>query len=190
MDGSGFGVLAVGLVLCFLGVGSLHLAVAMSGFALGWLLSEPLGASGLTAFLIAVAAAVAAWVLAVLVFRTALFFVGAMCGGVIGAKLFGLLEQDSGNVVLAMLFVLASAFVVGIAVQRFRRRMLSLACALGGAGLALSGLARIFPEALGFLRYPQLPWHTVVTGAGWLALAGAGWAVQQRMVRDRERTRG
>ncbi|OLT05144.1 hypothetical protein BJF90_19550 [Pseudonocardia sp. CNS-004] len=186
MDGSGLGVLAVGLVLCFLGVRSLHLAVVTSGFALGWLLAEPLGASVLTAFLIAVAAAIAAWVLAVFVFRTALFFVGAICGGVIGAKLFGLLEQGSGNVVLAVLFVLASAFVVGIAVQRFRHGMLSLACALGGAGLALSGLARTFPEVLGFLRYPQLPWQSVVATAGWLALAWAGWVVQRRVVRDRQ----
>lgn len=190
MDGSGHGVLAVGLVLCFLGVRSLHLAVATSGFALGWLLSEPLGASVLTAFLISVAAAIAAWVLAVFVFRTALFFVGAMCGGVIGAKLFGLFEQGSGNIVLAVLFVSASAFVAGFAVQRFRHGMLSLTCALGGAGLALSGLARTFPEVLGFLRYPQLPWHTVVTTAAWLALAWAGWVVQQRVVRDRQKSRG
>jgi hypothetical protein len=190
MDGSGLGVLAVGLVLCFLGVRSLHLAVATSGFALGWLLAEALGASVLTAFLVAVAAAIAAWVLAVLVFRTALFFVGAMCGGVIGAKLFGLLEQGSGNVVLAVLFVLASAFVVGVVVQRFRHGTLSLACALGGAGLALSGLARTFPEGMGFLREPLLPWHAVVTAAGWLALAWAGWAVQQRVVRDQQEARG
>ncbi|MHA6628490.1 hypothetical protein ACU61A_23885 [Pseudonocardia sichuanensis] len=186
MDGSGLGVLAVGLVLCFFGVRSLHLAVATSGFALGWLVAEPLGASVLTAFLIAVGAAVAAWVLAVLVFRTALFFVGAMCGGVIGAKLFGLLQQEGGSVVLAVLFVLASAFIVGIAVQRFRHGVLALACALGGAGLALSGLARTFPEVLGFLRYPQVPWETLVATAGWLALAGVGWAVQQRVVRDRQ----
>jgi hypothetical protein len=189
MDGSGLGVLAVGLVLCFLGVRSLHLAVATSGFALGWLLSEALGASILTTFLIAVAAAIAAWLLAVFVFRTALFFVGAMCGGVIGAKLFGLLEQDSGNIVLAVLFVLASAFVFGVAVQRFRHGVLSLACALAGAGLALTGLGTAFPEVLGFLRYPQLPWQTVVTAAGWLVLAGAGWAVQRRMVRDRQESR-
>ena len=190
MDGSGLGVLAVGLVLCFLGVRSLHLAVVTSGFALGWLLAEPLGASVPTAFLIGVAAAIGAWVLAVLVFRTALFFVGAMCGGVIGAKLYGLLEQDGGNIVLAVLFVLAAAFIIGFAVQRFSHGMLSLACALGGAGLALSGLARTFPEVLGFLRYPQLPWHTVVTAAGWLALAWAGWAVQRRAVHDRQTSRG
>jgi hypothetical protein len=176
-------------VLCFLGVRSLHLAVATSGFAIGWLLSETLGASVLTAFLIAAAAAIAAWVLAVVVFRSALFFVGAICGGVIGAKLFGLIEKGSGNIVLAVLFVAASAFVVGLAVQRFRHAMLSPACAFGGAGLALSGLATTFPEVLGFLRYPQLPWHTIVTAAGWLALAWAGWAVQQRTVRDRQDSR-
>ncbi|GAA5113523.1 hypothetical protein [Pseudonocardia adelaidensis] len=127
--------------------------------------------------------------LVVVLFRTALFFVGAICGAVIGAKLFGLLQQD-GNVVLSVLFVAASGFIIGFAVQRFRHGLLSLACALGGAGLVLSGLARTFPGALGFLRYPQTPWHALITTVCWLALAGAGWAVQRRMVRDRQAAPG
>lgn len=189
MDGSGLGVLAIGLVLCFLGVRSLHLAVAASGFALGWLLCEPFGASVLTTFLIAAAAAIAAWVLVVVLFRTALFFVGAMCGAVIGAKLFGLLEHGSRNIVLAVLFVAATGFIVGFVVQRFRAGVLSLACALGGAGLALSGLARTFPGFLDFLRFPQTSWHALATAAAWLALAWAGWAVQRRTVRNRQEVR-
>ena len=115
------------------------------GFAPGWLLTEPSNASVLTAFAIAVAAALVAWVLTRLVFRTTLFFIGAIAGGVIGAKLFGLLEQGNGNVVVAALFVMAAAFIVGLATQRFRRPVLIVACALGGAGLALSGLARTVP---------------------------------------------
>ena len=92
---SGLGALVVGLVLCFVGVKWLPLAVLASGFALGWLITEPFNASLGVAFVIALAAAVAAWVLATFVFRAALFFVGLIAGGVIGAKLFGLLQATT-----------------------------------------------------------------------------------------------
>lgn len=189
MDGGGLAVLAVGLLLCFFGVRSLNLTVAASGFALGWLLTEPFQVSILTALVIAAAAALLAWVLARFVFRAALFFIGAIAGGVIGAKLFGLLEQGDGNIVVAVLFVAAAAFIIGIATQRFRHTVLVAACALGGAGLALSGLARAFPGALGFLRFPQMSWQVGVAAIAWLALAAAGWTVLQRAHREQDRTR-
>jgi len=187
--GGGIAVLLVGLLLCFFGVRSLNLAVLASGFALGWLLTEPFDASILTALVIAVAGALVAWVLAHLVFRAALFFVGAIAGGVIGAKLFGLLEHGNGNIVVAVLFVGAAAFIVGLATQRFRRTVLVAACALGGAGLALSGLARAFPDALGLLRYPQTTWQSVIAAAAWLALAVAGWVIQRRAPQESNETR-
>ena len=40
MNGSGLGVLAVGLLLCFAGIRSLNLAVLASGFAVGWLVTK------------------------------------------------------------------------------------------------------------------------------------------------------
>ena len=92
---SGLGALVVGLVLCFVGVKWLPVAVLASGFALGWLITEPFNASLGVAFVIALAAAVAAWVLATFVCRAALFFVGLIAGGVIGAKLFGLLQATT-----------------------------------------------------------------------------------------------
>ena len=185
MDGSGLVVLVVGLVLCFMGVRSVHIAVLASGFVLGWLVTEPFETSILVALLIAVAAAAAAWVLVTLVFRTAVFFVGAIAGGVIGAKLFGVLEHG-GNVVLAVLFVAAAAFIVGLAAQRFRGVALEAACALGGSGLALSGVARTFPDTLGFLRVPGTASDTVVAVLVWVALAVGGWFVQRRYTRHEE----
>ncbi len=183
MDITGLGVLAVGLLLCFAGVRSLTMAVLASGFAVGWLVTEPFGATFLTALIVAVAAAIAAWALAHLVFRVALFFVGGLAGAVVGAKLFGLLQPEPGNVVLAVLFVAAMAFIGGFATQRFRQTALIVACALGGAGLILSGLARAFPDALGFLRAPDATWSTVLAALAWIAVAVAGVVVQRRLVR-------
>jgi hypothetical protein len=185
MDTTGLGVLAVGLLLCFAGVTSVNLAVLASGFAVGWLLTEPFNASVTTALIVALAAAAAAWVLAHLVFRVALFFVGGLAGAVVGAKLFGLLEPSGGNVVLVVLFVAATAFIGGLVTQRFHRPALAAACALGGSALALSGVARAFPGGLGFLRDPAAGWEAIVAAVVWVALAAAGWLVQRRLVRER-----
>jgi hypothetical protein len=186
VDASGLGVLAVGLVLCFLGVRSLRGAVLASGFALGWLLAEPFGAGLATAFIVAGAAALAGVLLATLVFRVAFFFVGAIAGAVIGAKLFGILQQGEGSVVIAVLFVLASAFLAGLAAQRFTTTALAVVCAAGGAGLVLSGIARTIPGTLGFLRIPNVTWEAIVAAVAWIALATIGCIVQRRSTsRDR-----
>ena len=179
---SGIGVLVVGLLLCFVGVKSLHLAVLASGFALGWLVTEPFNASIGVAFVVALAAAVACWVVATFVFRAALFFVGLIAGAVVGAKLFGLLGGNDHSVVLAVIFVVAVAFISGIATQRFHTSVLTVICALGGAGLALSGVARLFPDALGFLRTPLTAGQTTLAAVAWIALSIAGWLTQRTLV--------
>ena len=181
----GLVVLAVGLVLCFFGVRSVHLAVLASGFALGWLLAQAFGATPLTAFVVAVAVALVGWLLVTFVFRAGLFFVGALAGAVVGAMLFRLLQPDQRSVVLAVLFVVAMGILTGLATQRFGETMLAAACALGGAALALSGSARAFPQALGFLHEPQSAGQTAIAGAAWIVLAAAGWSAQQRRVRVR-----
>ena len=116
------------------------------------------------------------------VFRAALFFVGLIAGGVIGAKLFGLLQGNDHNVLLGVIFVVAVAFISGIATQRFHNTVLTAVCALGGAGLALSGVARAFPETLGFLRTPTSTAETILATIVWLVLAILGWLVQRRLV--------
>jgi hypothetical protein len=182
MDGSGAGVLAVGLVLCFFGMRSLHLAVPACGFALGWLLAEAFDAQVLPALVIAVAVAVVSWVVVGLVLRTGLFFVGAVAGAVIGAKLFGLLERGDRSVVLAVLFVAAVGALAGVAAARYHDAVLVVVCALAGAALALNGLARVFPDALGFLRDPGSPTQSALVAVAWIVLAVLGWSVQRRRV--------
>ena len=186
---TGVGVLAVGLLLCFAGLASVHLAVLASGFALGWLVAESLGGSVAVIAVVAACSAVVAWILATLVFRAGLLVVGAIAGGVIGAKLYGLLQGDDGNVVLAILFVLAVAVLTGLAAQRFRETALVWICAFGGAGLALSGVARIWPSTLGFLRTPDTTAEAVIDAAAWVALGALGWSVQRRWVRRKDASR-
>ena len=89
--------IVVGLVLCFFGVGSLHLAVLGSGFALGWLISGVFDANTTTTVLVGIGCAIAAWILVSLVFRFGAFFVGAVAGGVIGARVFSLFVTGSNK---------------------------------------------------------------------------------------------
>ena len=180
---TGIGLLVVGLLLCFVGLRSIHLAVLLSGFALGWLVAEGLGASLTVGLIVALCAAVVGWLLTTVVFRVALFAVGGIAGAVIGAKLFGLLDGDQGSPLLAVLFVVAVAVLTGLAAQRYHETAAIWACAFGGAGLALSGLARLWPSTLGFLRTPDTTVEAVVDAAAWLALGALGWSVQRRLVR-------
>ncbi|MEU4690103.1 hypothetical protein [Actinoplanes sp. NPDC023714] len=184
MNTSGLGVLLIGVLLCFAGVRSLNLAVFGSGLAIGWLITEPFGASFLTALVVAVAVGLVALLLARFVFRAGLFFVGGLAGAVIGAKVFGLLQPEGGSVVLLILFVAAAGFIGGLVTQRFRWGALAVVCALGGAALVLSGLARAFPDPLGFLRDPASEVEAALTTVVWLALATTGWLVQRRQVRS------
>jgi hypothetical protein len=180
VDVVGLGSVAIGLVLCFFGARSLHLAVLTSGFALGWLLADAFNATPLASLAFGLVAGVAAWALARLVFGLALFLIGAVAGGVVGAKLFAFLQQGQASIVLATLFVLAFAFIAGVATRRFRGAVLAIVCAAGGAGLALNGLARTFPQPLGWLRSPASPGAAALAALIWIALAAIGWAVQRR----------
>ena len=172
--------LLVGLLLCFTGVASLHGALLTSGFALAWWLADALGASTGVALVIALGGAVLAWFLVTLVFRLAAFAVGAISGAVIGARLYGLLEGRSSSVVVALVFVVAVAALAGFLTHRFTPRLLLWVCALGGAGLALTGLARLAPDTLGFLRDPQTAAGGVIAWLAWVALAVLGGLVQRR----------
>jgi hypothetical protein len=178
---SGVVGLAVGLVLCFLGVGSLHLAVLGSGFALGWLIAGLFNANTTTTVLVGLGCAVIAWVLVSLVFRFGAFFVGAVAGGVIGARVFQLLVTGTNKALLTTVFVVAFAGVSGLLAARYRGRFLVWATALGGAGLALAGLGRIAPNALDFLRHPDTALEGVLSFGAWLALALLGRQTQLRL---------
>jgi uncharacterized membrane protein (DUF485 family) len=178
---SGVVGLAIGLVLCFFGVGSLHLAVLGSGFALGWLVADLFDASTTTTVLVGLSSAVLAWILVTLVVRFAAFFVGAVAGGVIGARIFGLVVTGDNKVLLTVVFVLVAAGICGLLAARYRGRFLMWATALGGAGLAITGLSRIAPDTLGFLHHPDTALEGVLSTGAWLVLALLGRSTQLRL---------
>ena len=173
--------IVVGLALCFFGVGSLHLAVLGSGFALGWLISGVFDASTTTTVLVGIGCAIAAWILVSLVFRFGAFFVGAVAGGVIGARIFSLFVTGSNKVLLTVVWVVVFAGVSGFLAMRYRARFLMWVTALGGAGLALAGLGRIAPGTLEFLRHPDTPLEGVLSFGVWLALGLLGRSTQLRL---------
>ena len=178
---SGWVILLVGLVLCFLGVGSIHLAVLASGFGLGWLLADLFHADAWTSLLGALGSAVIGWVLVTLVFKFASFFVGMITGALIGARLYSILTPGEASIVLAAVVVVAVAIVFGFLADRYRKRVLLWATAIGGAGLVLSSLGLIWPQDLGFLRDPQAGVEQVTSTLLWVALSAGGWLTQRRL---------
>jgi hypothetical protein len=173
--------LVVGLVLCFFGVGSLHLAVLGSGFALGWLIAGVFDANTTTTVLVGLGCAVAAWILVSLVFRFGALFVGAVAGGVIGARIFSLFVTGSNKVLLTVVWVAVFAGLSGLLAMRYRGRYLMWATAPGGAGLALAGLGQIAPDALEFLRHPETALEGVLSFGAWLALGLLGRSIQLKL---------
>lgn len=178
---SGWAILLVGAVLCFLGVGSLHVAILASGFGLGWVLADLFGASVGTTFLIAAGASVIGWVLVTLVFKVAAFFVGVITGSLIGARMAAVLTAGESNIAVTIVLVIAIAVAVGFLADRYRRRVLLWTTAIGGAGLVLSALGLIAPDTLGFLRHPDQGIEQITSTALWIALAAGGWITQRAL---------
>ncbi|MGV1007486.1 MAG: DUF4203 domain-containing protein [Dermatophilaceae bacterium] len=178
---SGWAAVVIGLALCFAGIASTHLAVLLSGFGLGWLLADAFNASVGVGLVIALAGAVLAWVLVTLVFRSALFFVGAIAGSVIGAKLYGVLDGGQRSLIIAIVFVVAVAFLCGWMTNRWRTRVVLWVTAIGGAALTLTGLGYLWPDLLQALRNPQTPTQTFFAVAAWVLLTLAGWASQRQI---------
>ncbi|WP_250030227.1 hypothetical protein [Paractinoplanes maris] len=180
-------VLVIGLVLCFLGVGSTHLAVLATGFAVCWLLAAAFGAGTATALLISGFGAVLAWVLVSLIFRTMAFFLGTVLGSVIGAKIFTLVDTGEASVLLAVVLVPAVALVCGFLASRFRERFLLWATALGGSALVVAAIAYLVSGATE-LDDPRSATQGTVAVLVWLAIAIAGWLTQRRVFARRLQT--
>jgi uncharacterized membrane protein (DUF485 family) len=187
---SGWAAVVIGLALCFAGIASTHLAVLLSGFGLGWLLADAFNASVGVGFVIALGGAVLAWVLVTLVFRTALFFVGAIAGSVIGAKLYGILNGDSSSLVIAVVFVVAVAFLCGWMTNRWHVRVVLWVTAIGGAALTLTGLGQVWSDQFQSLRDPQTPTQSFFAVAVWVLLTLAGWASQRQISARRLQPKG
>ncbi len=180
---TGVVVLLVGVLLCFYGIRSVNLALLASGFALGYLVADAVGATGWTAVLVGLGAAVLAWVLLSLVFRFATFVVGLATGAVIGAKFWSALHNPQTSVLLGVVLVAAVAFLSAFLAEKYAKRMLLWLTALGGASIILSGLGILWPSVFGALRHPDDGVEQTIMLVAWLVLAGLGWTVQRNLFR-------
>ncbi|WP_072687809.1 DUF4203 domain-containing protein [Rhodococcus marinonascens] len=183
---SGIAILLVGAVLCFAGIGSLHIAVLASGFGLGWLLADLLSLSIGTTFLVGLIGAVVAWAATTLIFKFAAFFIGIITGAVIGAKLSRVLQPDDASWLLSGVVIVALAVACGFTADRYRARALLWLTALGGASMVASGLGLAI-SPLSFLDDPNEGAEQVFTTLIWIALATAGWFTQRRLFPDKLR---
>jgi hypothetical protein len=180
----GWIVLGIGLVLCFLGIGSLHYAVLACGFGVGWLLANVFGANVAWTLLAAVGGALLGWVFARLLFGAVSFVLGAVVGAVVGARLYVLLDSGDADWLLAAVVTISMAVASGFLAVRFRERFLLWGTAIGGAGMAISGLSRAVTD-LDELSRPSDGPSSVVSTATWVALSIAGVLVQRRLFAER-----
>ncbi|QYB05431.1 DUF4203 domain-containing protein [Rhodococcus sp. USK10] len=183
---SGIAILLVGAVLCFAGVGSLHVAVLASGFGLGWLLAELLSLSLGTTFLFAATGAVVVWVATTLIFKFAAFFIGIIAGAVVGAKLSRVLQPEDVNWILSGIVIVALAVACGFVADRYRARALLWLTALGGASMVLTGLGMAI-GSLSFLDQPNEGVQQFFASLVWVAIAAAGWLTQRRLFPEKLR---
>lgn len=181
--GSALVVVAVGVLLCFFGIRSVNLALLASGFAVGYLVGDALGESTGTALVVGAVTAVLVWLVVSLVFRFAAVVVGLVAGAVIGAKLWSALATGGTSPVLGFVLVAAVAVASATLAEKYHRRALLWLTVLGGASVLTTGLALLWPSALGFLRRPDEGVEQVLMLVVWLALAAAGWVVQRRLFR-------
>jgi hypothetical protein len=173
-------VLLLGVVLCFFGIASVHLATLAAGFAVCWLLAEAFGAGPGTALLIAACGALLTWLVVAVVFRVVTFFLGALLGAVIGANVFTLVDDGDASLLLALILVPSVALACGFLAGRFRRRFLLWATALGGAALVVDAVARLLPSQPE-LHDPGSSTQLTVATVAWLAVAVAGWLTQRAL---------
>ncbi|KAF0964985.1 DUF4203 domain-containing protein [Rhodococcus sp. T7] len=183
---SGIAILLVGAVLCFAGVGSLHIAVLASGFGLGWLIADLLSLSLGTTFLFAAIGAVVVWVATTLIFKFAAFFIGIIAGAVVGAKLSRVLQPEDVNWILSGIVIVALAVACGFVADRYRARALLWLTALGGASMVLTGLGMAI-GSLSFLDQPNEGVQQFFATLVWIAVAAAGWVTQRRLFPEKLR---
>lgn len=177
---SGLAVLLVGVVLCFWGIGSLHVAVLTAGFGLGWLIADLFHASLATLFLFALIGAVASWVVTTLIFKFSTYFIGGLTGAMAGAKIADVLQPGDSNWALSAIVIVAVAVAAAFLADKYRARALLWLTSIGGASMILSGLGRT-SDSLAFLREPNAGWQQVTSTLLWIALSAAGWIVQRRL---------
>lgn len=175
----------VGLVLALAGIKSVRIALVAAGSGATWLVADAFHASTATGLILAAAGGFMALVVAMVAARLAFFAVGAVVGVVVGARLFGILDTGESSILLATVFIPAVAVVGAVVLNRWRERLVGWATAVAGSALVLSGLGRLAPDSLGFLREPEGSVGQVTATALWVALAVVGRASQKRAARVR-----
>jgi hypothetical protein len=186
-------LIVLGALLCLFGAVTLRGGILAAGFAGGWLLAEVLGASVGGRALTALVAAIAAFVITLLVSKL-LFFIGGLCAGaILGTKVFMVTDSGVGHgdpdVLLACIVVPAVAVVCGFLADRWQRGFLRLATAAAGAALLLSGIGRIGAGDADQLWHPDTAVGSVVLALAWVVLTIAGYRFQRSRSRQGRRAR-
>ncbi|EGD53642.1 hypothetical protein SCNU_17657 [Gordonia neofelifaecis NRRL B-59395] len=177
-------ILAVGALLCFYGVRSVHLGVIAAGFGAGWMISSLFNATGLTLFLFGLIGGVSAWVVCSLIFKFAAFFVGGLSGAVAGARIADLVQPGDNSWAASAIIIVAIAVSAAFFADKYRARALLWLTSIGGASMILIGIGLTF-ERLRWIDSPDSAITSITSNAVWVALSVAGWIVQRRLFADR-----
>ena len=183
---SGGVMVIVGLALALAGVWSARVALVAAGAGATWLVADAFGAGAAAGLLWALLGGGLALGLALLAARILFFVVGLVVGAVVGARVFATLDTGESSILLAVFFVPAMALLGGVAVERWRQRMVAWASAIAGAGLVLSGLAQLAPRALGFLGDPLTTGEQLLATSVWVGSAVAARVAQKRLERGEQ----
>ena len=115
------------------------------------------------------------------------FVVGLVVGAVVGARLFTILDTGDASVLLAVVFVPAVAVVGGVALERWRERLVGWVTAIGGSALVLAGLGRVDSDVR-VVGDPGDYGEQAISVAAWVALAVLARVVQRRVGGSRGRS--
>lgn len=177
----------VGVLLAVGGIWSIRLVLVCAGAGAAWLVAEAFGASAGTSALIATASGLLALLVGVLAARVLFFVVGLVVGAVVGARLFTILDTGDASVLLAVVFVPAVAVVGGVALERWRERLVGWVTAIGGSALVLAGLGRVDSDVR-FVSDPGDYGEQAISVAAWVLLAVLARVVQRRVGGSRGRS--
>jgi hypothetical protein len=173
-------LVVVGVLLAVGGIWSIRLVLVCAGAGAAWLVADAFGAALGTSAMIAAASGLLALLVGVLAARVLFFVVGLVVGAVVGARLFTILDTGDASVLLAVVFVPAVAVVGGVALERWRERLVGWVTAIGGSALVLAGLGRV-DSGVRVIADPQDTGDQAIAVAAWVALAVLARVVQRRV---------
>ncbi|GAA1880985.1 hypothetical protein GCM10009836_72830 [Pseudonocardia ailaonensis] len=180
LAGWGALVAVLGLLLCFVGGRALRAAAFCAGLGVGSSLAGLLGAGLPVRLLTGALSGLCALLLTALVVGTALFVVGALAGGAVALAVLRTVRPEAWGWGVTVAVVALVALVCAIGVLRFRRPLVQVLTALGGASLVLLGVTLLGPAGIAFLNDPGTAAESIAATAALLALAVGGWLVQRR----------